>query len=110
MTDLLIEAWESVIAAGLLVLKVLLVLLHRADHILVVFRDDHLLFWGIHSHPTDQIGCPSDWHPPSLILINIEKSSTPTISQTRTYNPLLRPLAPNSLISLEIKITRRLIT
>ena len=73
MTDLLIKAWESVIAAGLLVLEVLLVLLHRADHILVVFGDDHLLFRGVDSHSTDQIGCPGDWHPPDLILLKKKK-------------------------------------
>ena len=65
LDDLLIKVWESVVAAGLLVLKVLLVLLHRADHILVVFGNDHLLFRGVHTHPTDQIGCPGDWHPPN---------------------------------------------
>ena len=69
MTDLLIKAWEPVIATGLLVLEVLLVLLHRADHVLVVFGNDHLRFWGVDAHPTDQIGCPSDWHPPNSILM-----------------------------------------
>ena len=69
MTDLLIKAWESVIAAGLLVLEVLLVLLHRADHILVVLGHDHLLFRGVDSHSADQIGCPGDWDPPNYILM-----------------------------------------
>ena len=53
MSDLLVKAWEPIVAARFLILEVFLVLLHRADHILVVFGNDHLCFWGIHTHPTD---------------------------------------------------------
>ena len=73
MSDLLVKAWEPIVAAGFLILKVFLVLLHRTDHILVVFGNDHLCFWGIHTHPTDQIDGPSYWHPPNLISMKKKK-------------------------------------
>ena len=75
MSDLLVKAWEPVIAAGFLILKVFLVLLHRADHILVVFGNDHLCFWGIHTHPTDQIDGPSYWHPPNFYYLHEEEKN-----------------------------------
>ena len=63
---LFIKAGQGIVAAGLLILEVFLIFLHGADHILVIFGDDHLLFRGIDAHPAQDVGGPGEGNPPQV--------------------------------------------